>query len=343
MHAKVDVRVSTPDVLQPVIIRDVLRVRREVALEQQAHRVALDAQQRLHADEDRADLQATHHGASLVVGHDATVALQRPPLRLDAVKQRPRVTQPHAALKPFAQLRRGDRVDARAAQLRRGIEQGVGGCARLGRGAGRAALGDEPRIAKRLQRPHDKLALAFELDVATQRPEVKALGTQRLERALQRLGDVKKCCSACGTHARREAVHHNRHLLGGRGLLREPDPPVEPVGELVHALLQQHDLVARERAERHRVHGAVQLWQRVQHHLLQARDAAARPREHILDQQRRRNHVGHILGLEDGTGHLNLPRALQAARGTAHQREAHRRHDRVHRHALALLEAIQLD
>ena len=50
--------------LQPEVERGVLRVRRQVALEEQAHRVALQAERRLHADPHIAKLQAAHHTAA---------------------------------------------------------------------------------------------------------------------------------------------------------------------------------------------------------------------------------------------------------------------------------------
>ena len=49
--------------LQPEVECGVLRVRRQVALEEQAHGVALQAQRRLHAHPHLAQLQAAHHTA----------------------------------------------------------------------------------------------------------------------------------------------------------------------------------------------------------------------------------------------------------------------------------------
>jgi hypothetical protein len=58
---------------------------------------------------------------------------------------------------------------------------------------------------------------------------------------------------------------------------------------------------------------------------LQPCDAVARPRLHVLDQQRRGDDVRHVKGRQDGLGDLRLAAALHCACGAADQREAWRR------------------
>lgn len=61
MHAKVQHSVRSVLMLQPLVEGCILRVRREVALEQQPHGVSLHSQRRLHADPHIAELHASHH------------------------------------------------------------------------------------------------------------------------------------------------------------------------------------------------------------------------------------------------------------------------------------------
>ena len=59
-------------------------------------------------------------------------------------------------------------------------------------------------------------------------------------------------------------------------------PLAQPRGQAGDALGHEEDVVADEAAQGHRVDGAVQLWQRVEHDRLQAGDAVARPRGQVL-------------------------------------------------------------
>ena len=63
-------------------------------------------------------------------------------------------------------------------------------------------------------------------------------------------------------------------MLGGAP---QADPLAQARREALDALGHQEDVVAHEAAQGHRVDGAVQLRQRVEHHALQPRDAIPRP------------------------------------------------------------------
>ncbi len=69
------------------------------------------------------------------------------------------------------------------------------------------------------------------------------------------------------------------HLLGSAA---QVDPLAQARGEALDALGHQEDVVAHEPAQGHRVDGAVQFRQRVQHDALQPGDAVPRPRREIL-------------------------------------------------------------
>lgn len=65
--------------LNPLVERRILRVRREIPLEHQPHRVALEPQQRLHPDEHIAELEACHHHVSIAAGAHASVPVRSVP------------------------------------------------------------------------------------------------------------------------------------------------------------------------------------------------------------------------------------------------------------------------
>ena len=56
VHAKVDNGTRLEIILQPLVVGGILRMRREITLEEQTHRVAFDAERRLNADEHVAEL-----------------------------------------------------------------------------------------------------------------------------------------------------------------------------------------------------------------------------------------------------------------------------------------------
>jgi hypothetical protein len=66
-------------------------------------------------------------------------------------------------------------------------------------------------------------------------------------------------------------------------------------------------VAAAQAAERNGIDGAVKLRQRVEHHGLQPADALLEPRLDVLDQQRRRHEVRHILGKKNLLCHRAPP------------------------------------
>ena len=58
MHAEVNHSVSAEIVLKPLVIGGVLRMRREISLEEQTHRITLDAERWLNSYEDVSQLES---------------------------------------------------------------------------------------------------------------------------------------------------------------------------------------------------------------------------------------------------------------------------------------------
>ena len=81
MHAEVNDRVRLELVLKPFVIRGVLRMRREIALEQQSHRIALHAERRLNADEDVTKLETSDDAPFAWRSRKSDVIFERSPRR----------------------------------------------------------------------------------------------------------------------------------------------------------------------------------------------------------------------------------------------------------------------
>mmetsp|Transcript_10533 Transcript_10533/g.44840 ORF Transcript_10533/g.44840 Transcript_10533/m.44840 type:complete len:270 (+) Transcript_10533:1958-2767(+) len=183
-------------------------------------------------------------------------------------------------------------------------------------------------VVQRAQRLDERLAGRHGL--VRLQTQIVPLVAQALQQPLEGLRDVEQRRRAGGADARGEAVEHHRELPVAFFFPAQRVPFLEPVGERVHALAREVDVVLAQAAEGHGVDGAVQLRQRVQDRALQAADAALGPGLDVLDQQRRRHHVGHVLRRQDGLRHLGLPPRLHRARGPAYEREPDRADHRVH-------------
>ena len=85
MHAEVQQHVGAEVLREPAVEGGEGMGRREAALEQQPHRVALVAEGGLQADEDVAELRAEHEDAAAV---GLVPAGRRAPLRLDLAQVR---------------------------------------------------------------------------------------------------------------------------------------------------------------------------------------------------------------------------------------------------------------
>ncbi len=286
---------------QPLVEGGVLGMGGEIALIHQPHRIARHPQRRLHTDPDVAQLHAAQQ-ITARQGAQRALAQRAPPL-LDAGRvQRPQ---------PLAQgLHRhaGAGPVLEALALRDATHPGVIG----------------------LLHPADQFLAAVR-----QRAEAVALRRHRPQQRHQRIGHLQQGGGAGGAIAGRKAIEHDRHAALGSGLAAQADPAVEAPGEPFEALGDQVDAIAHQPSQRHRINGAVELRQGEQHDALQAADAVAGPGVQVLDQQRRRHHIGHVLGPQDALGHLFAPARLHRTGRAAHQREADRRDDRIHRHRLA--------
>ena len=236
VHAHVQDGVRAVALLQPFVIRGVLRVRGEIALEKQTHGIALHPERGLDADEDVADREARDVRPAVLAlrGRESVVRVQRAPRLLHAPDQHVRRRQERDG----AELRGAPALGKLSHSFRRFGEtfspatatprSGSSGSraerastsatvsedalvaaflasafsARTVSSAARAARRRPPRAAvvQRAERLDQRLAVRHGR-IALQ-PQVVALVAQSLQQALERLRDVEQRRRAGGADAR---------------------------------------------------------------------------------------------------------------------------------------------
>ena len=86
-HVQHGIRAEPVFLLKPLVVRGVLRMRREISLKEQTHGIPLDAESRLDADEHVADLQSGDERSFPGDGREAVVGLERAPRVLHVAHQ----------------------------------------------------------------------------------------------------------------------------------------------------------------------------------------------------------------------------------------------------------------
>mmetsp|Transcript_19938 Transcript_19938/g.52037 ORF Transcript_19938/g.52037 Transcript_19938/m.52037 type:complete len:487 (-) Transcript_19938:796-2256(-) len=188
VHPEVHHRGGLVLLLQPLVKCRVLWVRGEVALKEQPHRVALHAQEGLHADPHIAALHARDDVVAGSRGGNAAVALQPPPLALHALHQDVRLRQERdgTPVRGAVGVREPEQLlQAAGAHLRSGGPH-AGALRRVGAAAVDAlgALHQPALVLLRLERGDDGLAVNL-LSAAHRLAQVVPLRLQRLEQMLQ--------------------------------------------------------------------------------------------------------------------------------------------------------------